>query len=153
MAVFYADTSILLKQHVDEPGKLWFRELVASPSSIIMTTELSIVEVYSAVNRLVREQSLTGNEYRDLTIELLNLYKSRYELIEISEGVVNTACAVLERHPLRTYDAIHLASALSVRQRLTDVQKPTLTFLAADHRLLAAAQAEGLPTYNPAAAT
>jgi hypothetical protein len=58
MSVFYTDTSVLLKQHVNEPGDLWFRAIVVSLDAVIMTTELSIVEVYSAFNRLLQMSSI-----------------------------------------------------------------------------------------------
>ena len=57
----------------------------------------------------------------------------------------------LERYPLRAYDAVQLASALLTRDTLQTIGLPPLTFLAADDRLLAVAQAEGLATDNPSA--
>jgi hypothetical protein len=56
---------------------------------------------------------------------------------------------LLEHHPLRTYDALHLASALLVNDQLVAVGLPPLTFLAADNRLLTAATLEGLTVDNP----
>jgi hypothetical protein len=44
---------------------------------------------------------------------------------------------------------VQLASALMARDTLRSAGLPPLTFLAADDRLLAAAQAEGLATDNP----
>ncbi len=150
MSVFYADTSVLLKQHIDELGNSWFRDLVNLPTAVIMTTELSIVEVYSAFNRLVREERLTQKSYQDLTIALRLLFTSRYELIEISINIRNAACEVMERYPLRAYDSIHLASAISANRKLVPDGQSGLTFLSSDHRLLMAANAEGFPTIDPA---
>ena len=56
---------------------------------------------------------------------------------------------LLERHPLRAYDAVQLASGLFANDLLIAMEQPTLTFLCADDRLLAAAQAEGLAIDNP----
>jgi predicted nucleic acid-binding protein len=153
MSAFYADTSVLLKQHVDEPGNAWFRQLVVSQDVVIMTTELSLVEVYSAFNRLVREGRLAGNSYEDLTTRLKRLFQSRYALIPTSTNVFKMACELLERHPLRAYDAMHLASAIFANQPFVTTGEPGLTFLSADHRLLAAATGEGFAIFNPAAAT
>jgi hypothetical protein len=44
---------------------------------------------------------------------------------------------------------VQLASALMAHDALRSAGLPPLTFLAADDRLLAAAQAEGLATDNP----
>ncbi|MBU0702365.1 MAG: hypothetical protein KKC18_00665 [Chloroflexi bacterium] len=47
------------------------------------------------------------------------------------------------------YDAVHLATALSINQRLVEAGEPALTFLSADVRLNDAATAEGLAVDNP----
>ena len=47
------------------------------------------------------------------------------------------------------YDAVQLASALLITRTVTDAGLTAPTFLAADDRLLDAAQAERLPTDNP----
>jgi uncharacterized protein len=150
MSAFYADTSVLLKQHVDESGDAWFRQLVASQDAVIITTELSIVEVHSAFSRLVREGRLTANEYQELITDLNGLCEVRYAMVEISTDVINIACELLERHPLRAYDAMHLASAIFANQPFITTGEPGLTFLSADHRLLAAATGEGFAIFNPA---
>jgi len=56
---------------------------------------------------------------------------------------------LLERHPLRAYDAMHLASALLTQTELEANRLPPLIFLTADDRLLDVAQAEGMKTDNP----
>ena len=47
---------------------------------------------------------------------------------------------LIQRHPLRGFAAVHLASALNLKR---DLGEP-ITFAAADERLLQAAAAEGL---------
>jgi len=51
---------------------------------------------------------------------------------------------LIQRHPLRGFDAVHLASALSLKNALGE----EVTFSAADGRLLRAAGAENLATLN-----
>lgn len=60
--------------------------------------------------------------------------------IELIGEVLALARVLLERHPLRAMDAIHLASAMSLQK---GIQEP-LQFAAADNRLLEAALAEHL---------
>jgi hypothetical protein len=50
---------------------------------------------------------------------------------------------------LRGYDAIHLASALTVFRKLKVAGLSSFQIIAADKDLLAAAAAEGLATDNP----
>ncbi|HZI91728.1 MAG TPA: type II toxin-antitoxin system VapC family toxin [Thermoleophilaceae bacterium] len=65
----------------------------------------------------------------------------RLLLVPASEAVLRRAREPFDE-PLRTLDAVHLASALSVREGIG-------VFLAYDSRLLAAAAAEGLEVVAP----
>ena len=56
---------------------------------------------------------------------------------------------LVTQHPLRAYDAVQLASALRLQLDLTGTESTSLTFLTADERLIAIAEAEGLLTDNP----
>lgn len=88
-------------------------------------------------------------DYIHLRNDFLALCRHTYRIIPITNTLLIQTRVLLERHPLRTYDALHLAAALAVNQQALSVQLPALTFLAADARLLAAAQAEGLTTDDP----
>jgi len=65
-----------------------------------------------------------------------------YALLPIDDGVL-TAAAALRPPALRTLDAIHLATALSLGRRLG-------VLFAYDERLCAAARAAGVPVEQPA---
>jgi predicted nucleic acid-binding protein len=56
---------------------------------------------------------------------------------------------LIEKHGLRGYDAVQLASAILLHRRRQQLGLPPLIFVSADEDLLAAAQAEGLVTENP----
>ena len=60
----------------------------------------------------------------------------------MSRDVVVRAAELVAAHPLRSLDALHLASALLVAKGAPE----PFRFGAADERLLAAARAEGLST-------
>jgi predicted nucleic acid-binding protein len=55
----------------------------------------------------------------------------------------------VQAHPLRAYDALHLACALAVRDTLQEYGLPVPLFVTADDTLLAAARSEGFPVDNP----
>jgi hypothetical protein len=63
--------------------------------------------------------------------------------------VVEQAVQLTQRHRLRGYDAVQLATALDANATLVAAGLPALTFVAADDDLLAAARAEGLDADNP----
>ncbi len=72
-----------------------------------------------------------------------------YRFAPLDETVIQSACGLIERHPLRGYDAVHLATAMVINQRLADAGEGELLFLSADNHLNDAATAEGLTVDNP----
>jgi predicted nucleic acid-binding protein len=72
-----------------------------------------------------------------------------YVVIGLTPQVVRRAEDLLTVHPLRTYDAIQLASALESNTRLVATGLSPLIFVSADRRLLVAAASEGLMTEDP----
>jgi predicted nucleic acid-binding protein len=149
MTVYYCDSSILIKRHIHEPGSQWFHERIEEPDTSLFTTEISIVEVCSALNRRLREEFIDADEYRDLMTQSWYLFGSTYDVVKLSEQLVKLACSMLERHPLRAIDAVHLATGIFVNERLLSHEEPSLIFLSADHHLLTAATAEGVSTFDP----
>lgn len=150
MTDYYADSSALVKRHVHEMGTAWFRALCDSATgNVIITARISMVEVYSALNRRQREAHLSATDYADIVTDFITICATEYQLVELTALVVERAKSLLERYPLRAYDAVQLASALLARDVLRSAGMPPPTFLAADDRLLAAARAEGLTTDDP----
>jgi predicted nucleic acid-binding protein len=150
MAEFYADSSVLVKRHVPEVGSGWFRG-IADPASgnMIMTVRVSVIEMFSALNRRVREGSLDAGTYAALAADVESVCTAEYRLIELSPQVAGRARVVMEGHPLRAYDAIQLAAALTANDTLLMAGLPALIFLSADVRLLGAAQSEGFAVDDP----
>ncbi len=148
MVTYYLDTSAMLKQYVNEIGSDWQRRTL-SRDAVIVATQLLIVEVASALNRRVREGTVDHHDYARLSGRFRDDCRDVYQLVVLDDAIVNMAYALLERHPLRAYDAVHLATAIAVNRWLVDTGEVALTFLCADNRLLAAASAEGLAIDNP----
>jgi predicted nucleic acid-binding protein len=150
MATYYADTSVLVKQHVDEIGSGWVRTtLDAAAGHHIAVSRLAEVELVAAFARRAREGTLLGESLARAEDDAQRLGAQVYSWIELSSEVVERAQLLVRSYTLRTLDALHLASALLVAEQFSAAVLPALTFLAADERLLAAAQAEGMATDNP----
>jgi predicted nucleic acid-binding protein len=109
MADYYADSSVLVKRHVNEIGSDWFRAL-ADPASgnAIITLRVSIIEVYSAFNRRVREAGLSPVDYTQLATDFASIYGAEYQIVELTVAVADRARVLLENHALRAYDGIQL---------------------------------------------
>jgi|SRR5215475_7636906 len=150
--IYYADTSVLVKRHVAETGRTWVRSIThPATGNTIFTAQISLVELYSALNRRLREKSVSALRYSRL-VSIINqtwsLQYIVYIVVALTTPVLDTAKQLVERHPLRAYDAVQLASAVHARRTLP-TQLSSIAFLSADTRLLDAAQAEGFTTDNP----
>lgn len=150
VSVYCLDTSALVKRYIDEIGSPWLKAIVdPALSPFLVISQLLVVELHSALNRRLREGTISQDDYTRTKHAFQGDCQNEYNLIPISGPVVDLACDLLERHPLRASDAIHLATALTSNRLLSDSGLPALAFLCADDRLLNAATAEGLATDNP----
>jgi len=149
VVVYYLDTSALVKQYVDEAGSAWLRDLIASGSAVLIISHVLVVEIISAFNRRLREDSVTPGDYARMVNVFDSDLQTRYQVVCFDDSIVELARELLERYPLRAYDAVHLASALAMHRTLVQTNQPGVTFLCADDRLLDSAEAEGLMVDNP----
>ena len=68
----------------------------------------------------------------------------RYRCIAVDMDTLSIARSMSANHPIRSLDAIHLASAVRLRQ----AAGVPVMFVGADHRLLESATAEGFQVLN-----
>ena len=149
-ATYYFDSSALVKRYVTEVGTGWVRSLVSPvEGNLSLLSRVTTIEIRSALARRRRNGVISQDEHA-FALEALRVHSlSQYRLLELDVSVAGLAGDLLERYPLRAYDAVQLASALLTHDTLQAIGLPLLTFLAADDRLLAVAQAEGLAIDNP----
>ena len=146
----YVDTSALVKRYVAEVGSAWVRRLLAHPAQyVIYTAALAQAEVISALQRRVREGRLGRALAQRLAQRVTGHCAQRYQVLTITQAIVDHACGVLQVHPLRAADAIHLACALTIRRIAQEQGLPPPSFVVADTALRAAATAEGFVVENP----
>ncbi len=141
----YLDTSALIKRFVAEKGSPLVRSIVAAPESVA-TAKIAYAEVYAGLGRRKREGSLSKVQYLLACRQFERDWRA-YVRVDLLDEVLFLARDLVQRHPLRGFDAIHLASALRIQSSLGE----EITFAAADNRLLRASEAEGLNPLNPEA--
>ena len=147
---YYLDTSALIKRYVAETGSVWVSALAeTTPPNLLLTARLTMVEARSALARRRREASISDDDHAFSIGKLASHGLAQYHFVELEGAIVNLAGDLLDRHPLRAYDAVQLASALVINAALVAADLAGLTFLSADDRLLNVAQAEGLRCDNP----
>jgi len=150
MISYYLDTSALGKRYVTEVGSGWVRTLTASTTgNALITARITMAEMYSVLARRKREGSVPSDACAIAAQAFTTHSSTEYKFIELELSIIAGAHNLLERYPLRAYDAVQLASALAANQALIDRGLEPLMFVSADERLLNVAAAEGLTTDNP----
>jgi predicted nucleic acid-binding protein len=140
--ILYLDTSSLVKLYVSEKETPATKQLVGA-MEVIATSRLAYVEARAAFARKRRERGVGPKDYRNIVQNLDNDWES-YFVVDISDTLVKMAGQLAEKHALRGYDAIHLASALTLRR---EGDQP-VAFSCFDGRLSVAARREGLKTIS-----
>jgi predicted nucleic acid-binding protein len=136
--VRYYDTSALVKQYLQEAGSKVVLELLKSGEKVY-TASLTYAETHAAFSRRTREGRLTRETTKRLALRFDRDWES-YDIVVLSENVFRLARQMLYRHPLRSADAIHLASALLLARTSP---RSSWSFVCADGRLCDAAKSEG----------
>jgi predicted nucleic acid-binding protein len=146
LTAFFADTSALIKRYITEIGSAWVTGWIEpTAGNTIIISEITTVEVFSALTRRQHEGDLSTHAVNLLRSDFLMHVEKEYLVISLESDLLHQSRDLIAKHPLRTLDAIQLASAL----RAGAVLGIPLTFVSADRNLLAAAAAEGLTTEDP----
>jgi predicted nucleic acid-binding protein len=136
--ILYLDTSSLMKLFVQEEGSRLVEALVEGSQGAAISL-VGYPEARAALARVTREGRLTKGEHRRALRRLEEAWAD-FIVIAVDEALIRLAGALAEKHFLRGFDSIHLASALSLQQQIGE----TITFSAAETRLSGAARVEGL---------
>ncbi|MGH7321414.1 MAG: type II toxin-antitoxin system VapC family toxin [Candidatus Rokuibacteriota bacterium] len=136
------DTSALIKRFVSEKGTLLVSALVRRDPPIA-TAKIAYAEVYAGLARRHRAGDLSASEHTRVCREFEDDWPT-YLQVDLRGEILRMARDLVQRHPLRGFDAIHLASALSLRMALGE----EIRFVAADARLLRAAASERCSVLN-----
>ncbi len=150
MTHYFFDSSALIKRYVAELGTTWIRS-ISSPSAgnAIVVAPVTQVEVFSGISRRKREGIVPTRAAQAIRLLLDRHMKREYLIVELTAPLIQRAEDLLDKYPLRAYDAIQLASALVANTRLTAAGLTPLIFLSADTRLLTAATSDGLVSDDP----
>jgi predicted nucleic acid-binding protein len=127
-AALYLDTSVVLRATLERGTTPEIEQRVAA-APVLVTSRLSLVESARALLRVRAEGSVPESRLADARRELDGLW-NRCELWELSPAVCGLAALLAPDKPLRTLDALHLATFILARGRIEGLQ-----LLTADHRL------------------
>ena len=132
--ITYFDTSSLVKLYVDEE----FSDTVSAlldTCDVAATSIIAYAEARAAFARRHREKVLPSIDYRKI-VSNFNSDWINFVILNISHDLIILAGDFAEKHALRGFDAIHLASALTLKQK-TDAE---VSFSCFDSKLNLAAK-------------
>jgi hypothetical protein len=112
--------------------------------------QIGVVEIAAALRKKVRTKELNQEDYEAaLQLFLTDVQNEEYIIADVSDQVIQLAVELTKRHPLRGYDAVHLATAISLNTALLETGLPSIVFVTGDQILRQAALKEGLAVENP----
>jgi predicted nucleic acid-binding protein len=132
--ILYLDTSSLVKLYVDEPGSPDVRGLVEE-ADVVTASVVAYPEARAALARRRRELSLTAGEHRRAKAAL-DADWPRILALDVVGPLAWSAGDLAERQGLRGFDAVHLASYLTIAREFPDED---VAFSSADSALASAA--------------
>lgn len=135
--IAYAESSAVLAWLLGEPAGADVRRLLEGAERVVSST-LTQVECARALARGVGSERLgRGDELAAL--RLMDEAATAWVTLEMSGRVLARARAPFPVEPVRTLDALHLATAVAFREEL-----PDLVVLSLDERVRANAEAMGI---------
>lgn len=133
------DSSSIVKLYVDEEHAGETLQAVEA-SDRIATASIAYVEVKAAFARRHRERRIrTRNQLRKVNNDF-DVDWPAFITSATSTDIIGRAAQLVATHPLSGYDAVHLATALTLRSQTPE----DVSFSSWDGQLSRAARAEGL---------
>jgi len=139
--IAYLDTSAFIPLLAAEPTSAACTEFWHTADAVV-SCRIVYAEAAAALAGIERGGRLTPAEHRQARATMEVLY-AEFEIVDVDDAVVRRAADLARRLRLRGYDAVHCAAA-------AQLDEPDLVAASGDKRLLAAWQALGVATYDPA---
>ena len=149
MILLFWDASSLAKRYTEELGYEVVDTLFSLGESTKMaSTPWGYVETYSIVLRRFNSKRISQFSFEASVTALQEevLLNLDFMLFTVSDEDIFLSTAMMRKHNLNSTDAAILTVILGIRNTS---EAPEIVVVAADKRLLRAAEAEGLKTLNP----
>ena len=141
--MIYLDSSALVKRYTEEAGTDSVKSILAT-SGLITTSKLTYPEILSALMRKVRSGEIEKKTFHGI-VDKFDKDWDHILVLDFHNDLLPIVKTLIEKHPLKAADAIHLSSALWLKLS----SKVAVTFVASDSNLVKAAEAEKLQVMNP----
>jgi hypothetical protein len=138
----YAESSAVLAWLLDEATAPVVRQLLTD-ADIVVTSDLTLIECDRVLIRAIHLGELTEAEAADCRAQL-SAAASHWHIFRIADEVVTRARQPFPGEPIRTLDAIHVASTLLARSAVLG-----LSMLSLDERVRNSARKLGVDVVPP----
>ncbi|MCF8084311.1 MAG: type II toxin-antitoxin system VapC family toxin [Deltaproteobacteria bacterium] len=141
--ILYLDTSALVKRYFLEP---YTDDIISKWKSAhqIVTSFVTYAETMASIYRKKREARLQKSVIRSIEESFYQDWLS-FVRVEVNDDLNEYISHLVQAYPLRGFDAVHLASAMVVRERIPH----GFVFACFDSSLVRAARSEGMETFPP----
>ena len=145
MGTYYFDSSAIVKHYITERGSEWVSSLIEAEmdeklQNLIAIAEIGEVEIAAALAKRRRMNEISVTQQRIGIATFLRHCAQRHHVVKMDSTIIKLAIDLTQRHPLRGYDAVHLATAIVLNRALVASKLPLLTFISADNVLCKAAK-------------
>ena len=106
----FLDTSAYAKRFIEEQGSTDLEEIISGVDELGLSV-ICIPELFSAMSRRLREKSISKSQYSEIKIIFSEEIKD-IDIVQLTDSVLQNTIKLLEKHILRTLDAIQIASAV-----------------------------------------
>jgi uncharacterized protein len=128
VAIYFCDSSAIVKCYVQEQGSAWMVALLdAAAVHHLYLARITGVEVIAAMCRRARRGDIAATDVAAALAQFRQDFSGLYRIIEITPALVTRAMALAEMHALRGDDAVQLATAVEVHARGDTLGLPVLT--------------------------
>ncbi len=146
MKSFYFDTSALVKLYVEEEGSDKVLSIAEDRErSRLVVLDIARIELRSAVRQRQRDGDIDEADAAALLKQFDQDGVAAYVIQPLNANVMQEAARLLDKHPLKTQEALQLAGCLVACASVP----PPVAFVCADSELCESAQREGFRVLNP----
>jgi predicted nucleic acid-binding protein len=153
VAIYFFDTSSLVKRYVVEQGSMWVQSITDPvAANTIFVAQITGVEVIATVARRIGSVSVA--DATRLISSFRHDFANQYQVVVVNDALIAQAMDVAENYRLRGYDAVQFAAALEVHARsaaigLASLGGSGMTLVSSDNELNDAAVSAGLAVEDP----
>src|SRR6266516_2944180 len=125
MALYFLDSSAIVKRYFQEPGHEWIERLHdPAQGHGLYIAQAALVEVVASICRKAREQNMPLEERNTTIDDFRRDVQSIYNVWLVDNALYIAAGNLCRSHRLRAYDAFQLACAAAVRKDALVIQPP-----------------------------